>query len=323
MSRLRYNGLVATLAGSGLTNSGTTVTFAAGLTYNGGTNVPTITGSDYIPLSILDSDGILSELVYLTAYTAGATTGTITRAQESTVGVAHSAGVQVLNAPTVLDLTPAVSGAYAYPIDDPANWSADLGFDQEFSAGTFTTPVTTLPTGWSWTNQGGATYSESLGVGLLTAPANSGESLRTIVRSLSGAPATWDLYAKIEYGWDARGNYAEGGLVFRDSAGAACMMLGSYLGADYASRAVIKWTSNSALAFPFLGNQLYSPYKYWRIRKNSATSYDYFASTDGKSWNPFLLAHNPAFTPDQIGLALNRNNGSLAIDLGISWMRLR
>lgn len=118
MARLRYNGLSAVLGGSGLTNVATAVTFAAALTHSGGTNVPTITGSDYIPLSILDSDGKLVEVVYLTAYTAAGTTGTITRAREGTTGVAHSAGVKISHAPTNRDL-PAAGGILAYKVYNP------------------------------------------------------------------------------------------------------------------------------------------------------------------------------------------------------------
>ena len=95
MARLRYNGLSTTL-GASLTNSATSVTFNAALTHSNGTAVPTISGSDYVPLAILDSSGHLSEIVWLTAYTSGATTGTITRGQEGTSGVAHSSGDKVV-----------------------------------------------------------------------------------------------------------------------------------------------------------------------------------------------------------------------------------
>lgn len=103
MARLRYNGLTTTL-GASLTSSATSVTFGAALTHSGGTAVPTITGSDYIPLTILTSAGAVSEIVYLTAYTSGATTGTITRGQESTSGVAHSSGDKVIHSTTVQDV---------------------------------------------------------------------------------------------------------------------------------------------------------------------------------------------------------------------------
>lgn len=105
MARLRYNGLKATLGGS-LTSDATTVTFAAALTHSGGTAVPTImAASDFIPLSILDGTGSLREVVYLTAYTAGATTGTISRGQEGTTAASHELGVTVAQAALSRDVT--------------------------------------------------------------------------------------------------------------------------------------------------------------------------------------------------------------------------
>lgn len=114
MARLRYNGLSTTLGGSGLTNSATSVTFAAALTHSNGTNVPTITGSDYIPLAILDSTGKLSEVVWLTAYTAAATAGTIARGKEGTSGVSHSSGDKVVQSPLVDDVSVGVIGYTSY-----------------------------------------------------------------------------------------------------------------------------------------------------------------------------------------------------------------
>lgn len=128
MARLRYNGLSATL-GASLTSSATSATFGAALTHSNGTNVPTISGSDYIPLAILDTSGHLSEIVHLTAYTAGATTGTISRGQEGTTGVAHSSGDKVIHGPTAIDIVPAravltySSGAYpSRPADGYAEY---------------------------------------------------------------------------------------------------------------------------------------------------------------------------------------------------------
>lgn len=103
MARLRYNGLRTTLGGSGLTSSATSVTFGAALTHSNGTNVPTIVSPDYIPLVILDASGHESEIVWLTAYTSGATTGTISRSQEGTTGVSHSLGDTVICTPTAED----------------------------------------------------------------------------------------------------------------------------------------------------------------------------------------------------------------------------
>ncbi len=104
MARLRYNGLVTTLGGS-MTNSATSITFSTALVHAGGVAVPTISGTDYIPLTIMTSGGAVSEIVYLTAYVSGTTVGTVLRAQESTVGVSHASGDKVVNSLTVLDTT--------------------------------------------------------------------------------------------------------------------------------------------------------------------------------------------------------------------------
>lgn len=123
MARLRYNGLVAEVASGGWSNSATSVSFAAALTHSGGTNVPTIAGSDYIPLAIYDTTGLLTEVVYLTAYTAAGTSGTISRGEEGTTGVSHAAGDVIANAPLVNDF-----GANTYLLDhgdDPAAGSPE------------------------------------------------------------------------------------------------------------------------------------------------------------------------------------------------------
>lgn len=102
-TRLAYNGLRTTLAVA-LTAGATAVTFATPLTHSGGVNVPTLAGGDYLPLAILDPvSGALTEIVKLTAYTAGATTGTIVRGQSGTTAIAHAVGGVVVRAPLVAD----------------------------------------------------------------------------------------------------------------------------------------------------------------------------------------------------------------------------
>lgn len=111
MARLRYSDLATGAAGSVVdaalsgshTNSVTTLTLNAALTYANGTAVPTITGSGYFMLSILDANGHVAEIVKVTAYTTAATSATVTRGQEGTAGVSHASGAKLRNAPTPLD----------------------------------------------------------------------------------------------------------------------------------------------------------------------------------------------------------------------------
>ena len=102
MARLRYNNALGTLGGSGLTDgTGTTITFASAPAF------ATIVSPDYIPLVIDPPSGSAPsntfEVVYLTAYTASATTGTIVRGCEGTTGVAHAAGATWECGPTQTD----------------------------------------------------------------------------------------------------------------------------------------------------------------------------------------------------------------------------
>lgn len=145
MARLRYNGLRATL-GASLTSSATSITFSAKLTHSGGTDVPTITGSDFIPLAILDpTTGKLSEVVYLTAYTTAGTTGTIARGKEGTSGVAHTSGDTVVHGPGVADILD--GGLLAYNVYAPATTvsftptTSTTDVDATNAAVTFTVPA--------------------------------------------------------------------------------------------------------------------------------------------------------------------------------------
>ena len=122
MSRIRYDnqgGFLGADPGSG----GITITFAVAPDF------ATITGSDYIPIS-LDPGKSSFEIVWLTAYTASATTGTITRAAEDGTlwpAVAHPNGSWTV-APTVADMgvsslwsVGAVSGAETVSPSDVAS----------------------------------------------------------------------------------------------------------------------------------------------------------------------------------------------------------
>lgn len=110
MKRLQYNGLATAAAplrlGASLTNVATAVDFNAALKHGGGIAVPTIVAPEYIPLSIVDPTTLaVAEVVWLTAYVAGATTGTIVRGKEGTAGVAHTSGDRVVHGALIEDVS--------------------------------------------------------------------------------------------------------------------------------------------------------------------------------------------------------------------------
>lgn len=87
MARLRYN-LTSTNLSADLAAAGTAISFAAAL-QEGGVNIATVASPDIVMLKID------SELLHLTAYTAGATSGTVARAKGGTVAADHATGATV------------------------------------------------------------------------------------------------------------------------------------------------------------------------------------------------------------------------------------
>lgn len=74
-------------------------------------------------------------------------------------------------------------GGSTWPPDDPPG--SPSAYDYEFGATT-----TSLPAGWSWVNQGSATYDEKYGSGYILVPSSSGTNLRIIQQAAPSAPFT-------------------------------------------------------------------------------------------------------------------------------------
>lgn len=100
MARLRYNNALGTLAAP-MGTSDTTISFITAPPF------ATIVAPDYIPI-VIDppsdpSPNTAFEIVYLTAFSAGASTGTILRGQEGTTAASHGGGAVWVCGPTGLD----------------------------------------------------------------------------------------------------------------------------------------------------------------------------------------------------------------------------
>ena len=85
MSRLHFSMLQATLAAD-ISAAATTVTFTGPLKEWGEDNIATISGSDILVLRHA------YELMYVTAYTSGASSATVLRGQEGSTATTHNAG---------------------------------------------------------------------------------------------------------------------------------------------------------------------------------------------------------------------------------------
>lgn len=92
--RKRFNFESGTL-GAALAAGATTIDFGTAPGF------PTLAADEFIPISIDDK-----EIVYLTAYTAAQTTGTIQRGREGTADQAHASGVGWDHGPMANDLLP-------------------------------------------------------------------------------------------------------------------------------------------------------------------------------------------------------------------------
>lgn len=104
-TRLRYDGVESALL-SELTEGSPLINLTDFLYHDGdsiNSRVPSLVGDEYISLTILDANYRLAEIVHLTAYTEGATTGTIERGQEGTSDKTHAAGSKVIHSASVED----------------------------------------------------------------------------------------------------------------------------------------------------------------------------------------------------------------------------
>jgi hypothetical protein len=100
--RVRYDGVETYLAVQ-LDSGVTVIQFDNPLTADGGAPIASLQENEYLPLTILDSQYRLAEIVYLTSYQTESLTGTIQRGAEGTITKSHPAGNKVVHAATVLD----------------------------------------------------------------------------------------------------------------------------------------------------------------------------------------------------------------------------
>ena len=103
--RTRQNFLGGLIEDNPLSSGATTLTSTALAAMSA------VGSTQHMPIT-LDPDGVGGdpEIVWITAHTAGATTATISRAQEGTTARAHNRDTPWVHGPTALDVTPTVVG---------------------------------------------------------------------------------------------------------------------------------------------------------------------------------------------------------------------
>lgn len=189
--------------------------------------------------------------------------------------------------------------------------------DYEFNA-----TAASLPTGWSWANQGTSTYAEAKGYGSVAFQAGGSDELRAIVRAVpAGAAWTATFHAPVALRV-ASGTVPSRALVLRDSASgkvtAFTQLTDQTTIVDYYTNPTT-WSSRPGAALTVFNAPLL---EYVRVVKNSATSWDFAVSPDGTTWVTTHSAINVSthMTPDQIGIGVNSRTNPLA--LGVDWYRV-
>jgi len=198
------------------------------------------------------------------------------------------------------------------PDDVPASPNAA---DYEFNA-----TSSSLPTGWSWFNQGTSTYSEAKGAGVLLAQTGSGVN-RGIVQSLP-AGSSWTVTAKVTATGGSQGanGWGVAGICLRSSGDTKLSVFGYQDDGKVAGYRYTGDTYSADILTPITpAGQVFNG-GYLRIVRNSSTSYDLAYSRDGVTWSTVVSAHNPTgfHTPDQVGFFLRLG----AAQLAAHWFRV-
>jgi hypothetical protein len=212
------------------------------------------------------------------------------------------------------------SGSSLLTPDDPALWSGLLAESYEFDGDT-----TSLPTGWSWVNQGSAAYAEKYGAGAVSLPATAGKQFRGIVRAFPAG--NWTATAKL--GWATKGTVsnAYAGLVLRESSSGKLLTFTGYgiNSLDYDTHYIETQSSPTANNSTLASNVPVFPRArcpYFRVRRNSSTSYDFEVSPDGICWASVLAGNDPTgyLTPDQFGIIASFE-GTTTGAVACHWLR--
>ena len=208
-------------------------------------------------------------------------------------------------------------------LDNPGSWSTANASDQEFDASS-----STPPSGWATFNGTGVTYTEGYGAGLISFAGVSTINLRGVVETMPAASA-WEATMKLSMGalQTTSGNPRGVGLVLRENSTAKSVFLGT---SDDFNLRLLPWTSDTANGADLVtgGSVRISTFpSYYRLRRNSSTSYDSEWSADGISWHQLDLARNLStqFTtaPDRLGFAAYGATSTTRIQATCHWLRVR
>jgi len=197
--------------------------------------------------------------------------------------------------------------------------------DYEFNA-----TSSSLPSGWSWVNQGSSTYQEAQGVGQIRCASGAGagnQDVKALVETLPAASG-WVAKAKLSIAAPASVGSAwpNIGIVLRDSG--TGKMTFFMLNALAAGGLIVDnlssptgWSNRPGAGFaPWT---IQTPF-YLAVQKNTgATTYNFDYSTDGANWvrTHTALDISSHMTPNQLGFAVDCR-GSSIVGGACHWFRV-
>lgn len=211
------------------------------------------------------------------------------------------------------------ANAFGYSPDNPGAWVDAFGavsaYDCEFAR---TTNPTGLPTNWVYQNQNSATYVEQLGKGIVSIASgfNSINQLTCVVQPVSAASA-YTAVGKVTPTNDAAVTFTPG-LVLTDGTKAIAVWTTADLGI------VSRWSNITSTYVDNIGSVTCpDEFGYYKIKKNSASSYDFFTSRDGTNWLTLLTGYDVGayLTPTHFGFMCRQPAG--ACTFCFDWFRVR
>lgn len=234
----------------------------------------------------------------------------------------QGAGVSATSGTGEVIVTIPGAGTPLVTIDDPGLWGTLQSETYEFDADT-----TSLPSGWSWLNQGSATYKEKYGLGGVACVGAASYNSRGLYRAEPSA-STYTAAFKLRYTLLGVGGSpsANCGIFLRHSGSGKLVQYGVFSSGNTGIE-----TANSATSYSGNTGLVPTQFQPWaemylRIVKASATSYSFGLSADGIAWDDTSTAYNPQTffggAVTDIGFYFNSTATTRTAGISCEWLRV-
>lgn len=245
---------------------------------------------------------------------------TIVRAQEGSSARSVVVGDQIAASITSKVVTDIENTVQSIDNRNDSLWAGNAATgsaDYEFDA-----VSTSLPSGWSWFNQGTSSYREFFGAGRMTPQAGAAATAWRGITTTPPSDTTWTMYCKVASGI-VNTNFQSAGIFLTDG---TKVLAASQFAPNTLS--VQSFTTATSATTTVTATTVYMPtFLYYRVTRNSSSSLDIAASVDGISWIYLTTAYNVnglfATGPTGIGIATNQYLASPVAAISCHWIRFR